>query len=203
MSYFIGRRLIAVIAAASVLSNCFCPCLLVVDARADTNGPGAPGGFAGCPGHNDAKGPCSDPNDYYSSGIGNGICGRCGDITYDYIGGSCTWQDNVDHNNCNDCTVSPKTFVRNYESTPVGSVAYAICMAAYVACLGAAGVLDAAVCGSVCVVSGVFTWSASCIACIAALGSATVTACDCAFAECQENCDYVGTDTSGSTSACS
>lgn len=208
MKRFVTKRIVTlaiICVAAHLLPSYVC----VNPATADTDGPGEPGAFGGCPGNDDAIGPCSDPNDYTSSGVGNGLCGRCGDMTYSYIGGSCTGQDQVEQNNCNDCTLSPKTFVRNYESTPVGSLEYAAQYAVWIACVATSGAVDIALgaaCVGVCGTAGIATWGAACWACIVG-ESATVAAglavCECAFDEFAEDCDYVGTDTFGSTSACS
>jgi len=152
-------------------------------------------------GDNNACGPCNDPHNYTSSGVGNGICGRCGDKTYTYEGGSCQGTDNVDEFNCLD-TSYYTTYTANYESTPVGSLMFAVCLAALAACVIADGACFT-LCGGVCFVSGVFTLGASCLACLGACGAGGV-ACICAYDECKENCDYVPpmTHGTGTTAGC-
>jgi hypothetical protein len=174
------------------------PMMLSV-AVADTNGP--PGYTPTPPGYDcDKHGPCTDPHTYTGSGIGNGYCGRCGNKVWTYSGGTCQGTDPGDFN-CYEANY-PTTITDFFVSTPVGTLAFVACFAGYALCLGGCGILDAGVCGSVCVGTGGFTLGASCIACIAALGGACGAACTCAYDECKESCDYTSSSQAGSTTGC-
>lgn len=200
------QKWIVLVAIVCVVANLLPGYAWVSIALADTDGPGMPNGGPR-PGNNDAKGPCTDPGTATSSGIGNGYCGRCGNLTWTYTGGSCAGTSQAEANDCNDCN-TPTTFVQNFVSTPVGSLTYAACFAAGVACMTVSGILDiigGSVCAGVCVGSW-WTWGASCWACItgeAALVSTGAAVCACTYEECIEDCDYTTTDTFGSTAACS
>lgn len=188
----------------------------------DTNGPGPPvDNWTGC-GPPNANGPCNDPSKWtLTGGIGNGWCGRCGDKTFARSTGKCTGalvHDRIISHpggdgplpgpgldprpskfDCKNCTCRA-TGTYFFTSTPVGSWAYAACLAG-----AAAGfVADAAcftACAGVCIVSGVFTLGTSCVACIAGCGAAGA-ALLCAFDECIECCTYTGFAFAGNVPCC-
>jgi len=177
------------------------PMMIGVARAGDTDGPSGYSSSRPPNTDNNAKGPCNDPHSYTGSGTGNGYCGRCGDITWTYSGGACQGTSSA---SCPDClnTQVPATIVDTYISTPVGSIMYAVCFAGYGLCLATDGILDAAVCGSACIVGGVFTLGASCIACIAGAG-AIAAGCTCAYDECKEDCNYDHSDPgAGNAAAC-
>lgn len=173
----------------------------VFRAFADSSGPGAPG-VSPCGGTPNAKGPCTDPHIFTSSGVGNGACGRCGDVSYSYTGGACAGTHPIEGNNCTNCTRDPKVVTRQYLSTPVGSLMYAGCLATVTLCVGGASTVTALGCGAVCYTAGVWTGGSACYFCLGGAGGASSAACCCGFDECKENCDYIHTTTSGFTSGC-
>lgn len=192
-----GRCLVPLLVLSFVMGGVALPARIAL--AGDTDGPSGPPTVTnpGCP--NDSHGPCTDPHTYTGGGVGNGICGRCGNKVYTYTGGSCSGTNGGDPD-CRNYTV-PATATYNFVSTPVGSLTYAACLAVYVACLTADGALAAGVCGGACIVGGVFTLGASCVACLAAAG-AGAAACTCAYDECKEDCNYTGVTWAGSASAC-
>jgi hypothetical protein len=165
----------------------------------DTNGPSIPS-LPSCSFPPNAKGPCNDPHYFRQTGVGNGYCGRCGDVTYSYVGGSCLGTHPTATYNCVDC-IWIKDITYSFVSTPVGHLMYAACLTAYIACLGGDAAFVTYGCGSVCIVSGVPTLGTSCIACIAASGVIGAS-CTCILGECAENCDYIGTTYTGTSSIC-
>ena len=168
-------------------------CLLMmsipIPTIADTNGPGWPKtNFSFAP---NACGPCTDTNTWtYGAGpnIGNGVCGRCSNINYQRSTGSCQGTDPGTFN-CRSGSCDSHATDR-FASTPVGSLAYAGCIAAAIAggILAELALLPA--CAAACTVGGVVTLGASCVACIAAQAG-TGTALACGLAECIENCNFL------------
>ena len=169
-------------------------CLLMmsipISANADTNGPGWPSTDWGAIGAN-ACGPCTDTNTWtYGLGpnIGNGVCGRCSDINYQRSTGTCQGTDPGTYN-CKSGSCNSHATDR-FASTPVGSLAYAGCIAAAIAGGILAELVLIPACAGACTVGAVFTLGASCVACIAAQVT-TATAVSCALAECIENCNFL------------
>jgi len=162
---------------------------LPLSVSADTNGPGTP--VTTFPFAPNQCGPCSDTNTWqYGVGpnIGNGVCGRCSDINWQRSSGACAGTDPGTFN-CKAGTCNGHATDR-YVSTPVGSLAYAGCVAAAIVGGIAAELVLIPACAGACTVGAVFTLTASCAACIAAQVG-TATAASCAFAECIETCDFM------------
>jgi hypothetical protein len=195
---FWGRCLACLAVYGLVLGRfAFAPHVALGDS--DNPPPPAVPGNPGLP--SNTKGPCTDPHTWTSSGVGNGICGRCGNMVFTYTGGSCAGTSNSGCPDCRNYVLSPAVFTWPFTSVPVGSLEYACCLSAYVACLGADGILSGGICGPACTVGGVFTLGASCIACIAgaSLGAA---ACTCMYDECKEDCVGGSVTTAGTAGAC-
>jgi hypothetical protein len=165
---------------------------------ADTNGPGAPAAPV-CSEWLGDTGPCTDPRSYSGSGVGNGSCGRCGNVTYTYKGGACLGTYPTSVRNCAMC-VTDLDVTRIYSSTPVGTLMFLACYTAASTCYVAdAGIAMA--CGPACYVAGTLTLGTSCLACLAAAGGVGA-ACGCVYSECVETCAYTGTSKTGSVLAC-
>jgi len=145
-----------------------------------------------------ACGPCTDPHTGSWSGVGNGWCGRCGDRTYTFSSGSCA---DTDSSACTDSTKAA-TYTVPYDSEPVGTIAYVLCVAARVVCLAALVAGDAIVCTPVCYTAGVWTGGTACYACITGVAAAGFMACDCGFDECKEWCTSGTPYYSGSVPTC-
>jgi len=164
---------------------------------ADTDGPS---GYTpvnpNCP--NDKNGPCTDPHQYTGNGIGNGLCGRCGNIVWTYTGGTCQGTD-PGPPNCFECSYA-QTITDFYVSTPVGALMFAVCCAATAAMLVADGVCFI-LCGGVCLTAGVWTGGTACWLCLAGCGAGGV-AIICFYDECVEDCDYVNTGRAGTATGC-
>jgi hypothetical protein len=143
-----------------------------------------------------ACGPCSDPHNGSWSGIGNGLCGRCGDETYTSSSGSCAGTSG----NCTDSTTFA-TYTLPYTSEPVGSLAYAGCVAALVVG-GVAELLLIIIAFPVCTTACVGTIGLACVACLTGAGALAAGA-DCAFSECIEWCTSGTGYVSGSVPTCS
>jgi len=163
---------------------------LPLSASADTNGPGAPS--TTFPFAANQCGPCSDTNTWglaVAPNIGNGACGRCGDINWQRSTGSCAGTDpgpfNCKAGNCNSLATD------RYISTPVGGLVYAGCVAAALAGGIIAELILIPQCHQACIVAGnVFVLSAPCARCIAAQAGMVTTA-SCTFADCIENCNFM------------
>lgn len=145
-----------------------------------------PAPFVANPGGVNNWGPCTDPHTYNGVGIGNGQCGRCGNVTWTYAGGICTANPACGPFNCLQ-TSYPGTITDAYVSTPVTGAAFAACVAATTALFIATAGLTA-LCGAACIVSGAFHLGAGCLACLTAAGAAG-TAIACYYNECSENCN--------------
>ena len=164
---------------------------------ADTDGPS--GWVPANPGCDyDKRGPCTDPHTYTPVGIGNGLCGRCGDIVWTYSGGYCQGTDSGDPN-CFEWGY-PQTITDSYVSTPVGTLVFVACLAATTVLLVADGVCFA-LCGGVCITTGVWTGGATCWACLVGCG-AVGTFIICFYNECVENCDFMTSTNAGSATGC-
>lgn len=217
------RRVLRPVLALSIMAVA---CLVGNAAYADTDGPGPPvTDWSGC-GPANAYGPCTDPQKWtHVSGVGNGLCGRCGDKTFSRSTGTCTGamqhqqSDGGDSGvpgepgepseydnpvpvplfDCKNCICSASC-TYYFKSTPVGALEFAGCVAATAAML-AADVACGIACGGVCIVSGVFTLGASCVACLAGCGAAGA-AIICFYNECVEDCNYTGYAFAGSVPCC-
>jgi len=202
-----------------ILALVVLPGYLDAAARADTDGPGPPTtDWSQC--QLNAWGPCTDPKKWtQTGGIGNGLCGRCGNKTFARSTGTCTGAapamsrsgDDASEPgepgepiplpapNCKNCICSAHcTYF--FTSTPVGALEFAGCLVATAAML-MGDVACGIACGGVCIVSGVFTLGASCVACLAGCGAAG-TAIICFYNECVEDCNYTGFNFAGQIPCC-
>jgi hypothetical protein len=140
-----------------------------------------------------ACGPCTDSHGGSWSGVGNGACGRCGTRTYTFSSGSC---QNTNSSSCSDYN-KYATFTEEYESEPVGTIAYAACCVLHLGMsVAALAALAAAV--PACATACVGTIGAACVACLAGAGALEMGVA-CSFAECVEWCTLENSYYSSST----
>lgn len=183
-----GRQIFR-IGGLILAAQCLLMMSIPISANADTNGPGGPS--TTFPFAANACGPCTDTNTWTlgaGPNIGNGVCGRCGNINYQRSTGTCQGTDpgtfNCKQGNCDSHATD------RFASTPVGSLAYAGCIAAGIAGGVLAELVLITACTGTCVVGGIPTLGAGCVACVAAhVTAATVAAC--AMSECLENCNFL------------
>lgn len=141
--------------------------------------------------------PCSDPHTGSWSGVGNGWCGRCGDRTYTFSSGSCA---STGTPGCTDSFKSA-TYTVPYDSEPVGSIAFAACVAMLIVG-GAAGLAAIIAAAPGCATACAATVGVACVLCLIAAG-AVGAGVGCAFAECIEWCTSGTPYYSGSVPTCS
>jgi hypothetical protein len=183
-----GRQMFR-IGGLILAAQCLLMMSIPISANADTNGPGRPS--TTFPFAANACGPCTDTNTWtlgVGPNIGNGACGRCGNINYQRSTGTCQGTDpgtfNCKQGNCDSHATD------RFASTPVGSLGYAGCVAAAIAGGILAELVLLPACAGACTVGAVVTIGASCVACIAAQAG-TGTAVACGLAECIENCNFL------------
>lgn len=187
-------------------------CLVLMMGSLPTNSvlaQGAPS-WSGCGGDPTQVGPCVGPNSW-NGGVGMG-CGKCGqaeDVVYTFTGGTCQGYTPGPYgtNNCTTCT-APTQQIDGYVSLPRSTLAFAACVSAATA--GAIGLTGVACILSCCGITGFTTAGfGTCAggACFGICGVLVGGLSGAALAEilgcCEFYCQYTGSSTGGSTTACS